>query len=134
MLVCTPHLAALLFVLSVAQLPAAGSMDSPGASAPSPRSGTALAAELRRAAQAREPMPGDSPIPSGAEAIPQGQARLPRSEYLLLESYPESGEHPGGEPAAGDSGMYRDLLRAERIKRMHDQMKQGTLKWETVRE
>jgi putative nucleotidyltransferase with HDIG domain len=30
--------------------------------------------------------------------------------------------------------MYRDLLRAERIRRMHEQMKQGTLKWETVRE
>jgi putative nucleotidyltransferase with HDIG domain len=88
----------------------------------------------RRAVQAREPIAGYSAIPPGAEAIPQGQARLPRSESLLLEFYPESGEQPGGEPAAGDSGMYRDLLRAERIRRMHDQMKQGTLKWETVRE
>lgn len=88
----------------------------------------------RRAAQAREPMPGYSPIASGPEAIPQGQARLPRSESLMLEFYPEPGERPGGEPAAGESGMYRDLLRAERIRRMHDQMKQGTLKWETVRE
>jgi putative nucleotidyltransferase with HDIG domain len=88
----------------------------------------------RRAAQAREPMSGYSAISSGAEAIPQGQARLPRSESLMLEFYPESGEQPGGEPAAGDAGMYRDLLRAERIRRMHDQMKQGSLKWETVRE
>jgi len=30
--------------------------------------------------------------------------------------------------------MYRDLLRAERLRRMHDQMKQGNLKWETVRD
>jgi putative nucleotidyltransferase with HDIG domain len=70
----------------------------------------------------------------GAESAQQAQGRIGGTEALLLEALPEPREAAGAEPTPGETGMYRDLLRAERLKRMHDQMKQGTLKWETVRE
>jgi putative nucleotidyltransferase with HDIG domain len=70
----------------------------------------------------------------GAEPAEQERMRLAGGESLLLEHFPETPKSPESEQAAEEAGMYRDLLRAERIRRMHEQVKQGTLKWETVRE
>jgi HD-GYP domain-containing protein (c-di-GMP phosphodiesterase class II) len=69
-----------------------------------------------------------------AEAGQEARSRIGGSQSLLLEFSGEEGRSSGTEPAPAESGMYRDLLKAERIRRMHDQMKQGNLKWETVRD
>ncbi len=70
----------------------------------------------------------------GGEAEKQERGRAAVGESMLLEFYPETEKPAETAPSGGDAGMYRDLMRAERIRRMHEQMKQGSLKWETVRE
>jgi putative nucleotidyltransferase with HDIG domain len=70
----------------------------------------------------------------GAQPAGQEDLRLAGGESLLLEYFPGTQKSPESEQAAEDAGMYRDLLRAERIRRMHEQVKQGNLKWETVKE
>jgi len=84
-------------------------------------------AQLRRRRDRRavEPLSAYPSLAIAAEA---------RQEAQLLEFSGEEGRTTGTEPAPAESGMYRDLLRAERIRRMHEQMKQGNLKWETVRD
>jgi HD-GYP domain-containing protein (c-di-GMP phosphodiesterase class II) len=52
----------------------------------------------------------------------------------LLGAVTAEGAGPSGGEAGSEGSLYGDLLRAERIRRMHDQMKQGTLRWETVRD
>ncbi len=83
-------------------------------------------------------MPGSyAAIGAGAEGAQPSLARIAGRDSLLLEFVPEArekGESTASQPSSGETGMYRDLLRAERLKRMHDQMKQGTLTWDTVRE
>ena len=70
----------------------------------------------------------------GAQPAGQEDLRLAGGESLLLEYFPGTQKSPESEQAAEEAGMYRDLLRAERIRRMHEQVKQGNLKWETVKE
>jgi HD-GYP domain-containing protein (c-di-GMP phosphodiesterase class II) len=88
----------------------------------------------RREGAAREPAGAYAEKAFGTEPSGQERGRLGRGDSLLLEYFPESPRAPESEQAAEETGMYRDLLRAERIRRMHEQVKQGTLKWETVRE
>jgi len=81
--------------------------------------------------------PGYSALGLGADASPQPMVRLPGRDALLLEALPQEGGNAdgnGGKSGIVELGMYRDLLKAERLKRMHDEMKRGALKWETVRE
>ncbi len=66
----------------------------------------------------------------GAEPAEREGMRPGGGESLLLEYFPDNQKSAKPEEA----GMYRDLIRAERIRRMHEQVKQGTLKWETIRE
>jgi len=61
-------------------------------------------------------------------------AQLPDRESLLLEHFPALGKGEEGGQSQEETAMYQDLLRAERIKRMHDHLKRGTLRWDTVRE
>jgi putative nucleotidyltransferase with HDIG domain len=93
-------------------------------------------AQLRRkrAGRAREGAVPYSTMAIGSESTAEERGRNGGAGSLLLDFYPETSRANGTEPLAGDAGMYRDLMRAERIRRMHEQMKQGTLKWETVRE
>jgi HD-GYP domain-containing protein (c-di-GMP phosphodiesterase class II) len=70
----------------------------------------------------------------GRESAAEERGHNGGSGSLLLDFYPETSKATDAEPREGEAGMYRDLMRAERIRRMHEQMKQGTLKWETVRE
>lgn len=60
--------------------------------------------------------------------------RGPQEPQLLLGATPAEGGAAAGAETRAERSMYGDILRAERIRRMHDQMKQGTLRWETVRE
>ena len=52
--------------------------------------------------------------------------------FLLdVDPIPGSGE---GKDDHGQNTLLGDLLRAERLKKMHDQMKNGSLSWDTVRD
>ena len=88
----------------------------------------------RRDRRAAEPLAVYPSLALAGETGQEARGRIGGSDSLLLEFTGEEGKSAGTEPVSAESGMYRDLLRAERIRRMHEQMKQGNLKWETVRD
>ncbi|MGQ9615521.1 MAG: HD domain-containing phosphohydrolase [Spirochaetota bacterium] len=75
------------------------------------------------------------PLLASAEGAPHIPLPATPAETFLLDLYPSPPKGEEGEKEIGEEeAMYRDLLRAGRLKKMYDQMKSGTLKWETVKD
>jgi len=80
---------------------------------------------IRRRQTAFDPTPNF--VPSSGKALPSG--RDGQDPYLL--------EFMGPKASTGsteDFDIRRDLMKADRLKRMYEEVKQGTLSWSTVRE
>jgi HD-GYP domain-containing protein (c-di-GMP phosphodiesterase class II) len=79
--------------------------------------------------------------PGYYQGLPQDQSQPYRIQeekrpaFLIGSDGGDQGEAELVEPAEEVSdAMYRDLLKYEKLKSMHSQMKTGNLKWDTVRE
>jgi HD-GYP domain-containing protein (c-di-GMP phosphodiesterase class II) len=72
-------------------------------------------------------------VPAPAIGNPQLPVSRSAPESFLLEvsPTPSSGE---GKEEEGQNTLLRDLIRAERLKKMYDMMKNGSLDWDTVRD
>jgi HD-GYP domain-containing protein (c-di-GMP phosphodiesterase class II) len=57
----------------------------------------------------------------------------PESFLIDVNPTPSPGSEEGKDKN-GQNTLFRDLLRAERLKKMYDQMKNGSLSWDTVRD
>ncbi len=84
--------------------------------------------------QKQSPYYSVSPFLAAAEGAPRLPLPAAPPESFLLDIYPAPGPEEGKEEAVEGEAMYRDLLRAGRLKKMYDQMKSGALKWDTVRD